>query len=580
MQKIKLAILAIFSLGLLVCPQIIFASENGRVNVADWYIKDFNSVITVNKDSTLDIVETITADCGNAQGKHGIFRVLPTEVKITDGTTIKTPIKLLSITNENGKDYGYQETKNSSDATITWKIGEADVLVTGVNVYKIHYTVKNVIRFGNAQFDELYWNLSGNFWDLEIDKFHAKIIFPESVTEKNSTVEYYVGALGSKDKTSASFFWSSSNVLEFNSNRTLLIREGVTTSVIFPKNIFTSYQFGFWETYGEYTSFVLPFLAFFICFFLWWKYGKDPRMDKTIIAEYETPGNMSPIELGMLMRNGKFDNKFITAELIYFATRGIITIKETSEKVLFFTSKDFELERKQNTEAEGKLSEAQKMILEDIFDGKQKIQLSDLKTSFYKNISDIEKATQKILESKELIAASGLRLGNTFRIISMVGFGLVIFSFSQSAFVAGLGILAAVAILLIFSFIMPKRTVTGAEMNWKAKGFKLFMETVDKDRAAFYEKENIFEKCLPYAIVFGITSLWIKRMEEIYGKDYYTTYAPLWYAGSIASFDAENFVGAMDSLSSEISANISAPSGSGGGGGAGGGGGGGGGGGW
>ena len=106
------------------------------------------------------------------------------------------------------------------------------------------------------------------------------------------------------------------------------------------------------------------------------------------------------------------------------------------------------------------------------------------------------------------------------------------------------------------------------------------METVDKDRAKFYEKENIFEKFLPYAIVFGITELWIKRMKEIYGEEYFAHYAPAWYAGNMAAFSADSFASAIDSLSSSIASNTSAPSGSGGGGGAGGGGGGGGGGGW
>ena len=127
---------------------------------------------------------------------------------------------------------------------------------------------------------------------------------------------------------------------------------------------------------------------------------------------------------------------------------------------------------------------------------------------------------------------------------------------------------------------MPKRTNRGAKLNVDAKGFKLFMETVDKDRAPFYEKENIFEKFLPYAIIFGITGIWIKRMREIYGEEYLATHAPVWYVSSAGTFDADNFSSSMESLSSAIAANTSAPSGSGGGGGAGGGGGGGGGGGW
>ncbi|GEM_PF-5431938 len=43
-----------------------------------------------------------------------------------------------------------------------------------------------------------------------------------------------------------------------------------------------------------------------------------------------------------------------------------------------------------------------------------------------------------------------------------------------------------------------------------------------------------------------------------------------WYAGNVAAFDADSFASAIDSLSSSITFNTSAPSGSGGGGGSGG----------
>ena len=51
----------------------------------------------------------------------------------------------------------------------------------------------------------------------------------------------------------------------------------------------------------------------------------------------------------------------------------------------------------------------------------------------------------------------------------------------------------------------------GAELLWRIKGFKLYMETAEKYRQQFYEKENIFEKLLPYAMVFGMTEIWVKK---------------------------------------------------------------------
>ena len=106
------------------------------------------------------------------------------------------------------------------------------------------------------------------------------------------------------------------------------------------------------------------------------------------------------------------------------------------------------------------------------------------------------------------------------------------------------------------------------------------MKTAEKYRQQFNEKENIFEKFLPYAIMFGMTKEWIKKMKDIYGEQYFGSYAPAWFiGGNISSFDAGSIDSAISSMSSSMNSAMSAASSSGGGG-AGGGGGGGGGGGW
>jgi uncharacterized membrane protein len=180
------------------------------------------------------------------------------------------------------------------------------------------------------------------------------------------------------------------------------------------------------------------------------------------------------------------------------------------------------------------------------------------------------------LIKKNLIAAAGLPYRVGFVVIGIILMVGASFIMDVSAYL-GRSVLLSGFIFFLFSLVMPKRTSQGAELNWEIKGFKLFMETVDKDRAAFYEKENMFEKFLPYAIMFGMTKLWTERMKDIYGEGFYSTYAPMWYVGNAAGFNADNFSSSIESLSSAIASNTSSPSGSGG---AGGGGGGGGGGGW
>jgi uncharacterized membrane protein YgcG len=571
----KLGFVLILALFAHVGGNKVFAREN----ITDWYVQNFDSTIVANKDSSLDITERITADCGNLPNKHGIFRILPENINITDGSSVKTPVELISITDFDGHAINYAESRSSAGHTVTWKIGDANKTVSGINNYLIHYKVKNTIRFGNTTFDELYWNLTGNFWDIEIDKFHGKIVFPEEVMDNNSQLDYYSGSLDSKSKDLATFRWSAPNVLEFDSTKTLAVSQGISASVTFPKNIFTPYKPTFWEKYGDYFAFPIPFVVFLICFYLWWKYGKDPHINKTVIAEYEAPGNLSPIELGMLKSNGTFNNKFVTAEIINLATKKLISIKETHSKVLFFDTKDYTLTKNTDTGAENSLNAAQKAISDKIFQDGNEVGLSSLKNNFYKAIKDIQNKSKKLLEDKKLITALGLHYSTAFMVICIILIFMTFFIASASGFFAFSSFISGL-IVLIFGFIMPKRTPAGAELNWQIKGFKLFMETVDKDRAKFYEKENIFEKFLPYAIVFGITGLWIKKMKEIYGEDYFTHYTPVWYAGNLTAFDANSFASTIDSLSSSIASSTSAPSGAGGAGGAGGGGGGGGGGGW
>ncbi len=574
LKKLKPLFISVFLAGLFLIPSLALAREN----VTDWYIKDFDSSIIVNKDSTLDITEKITADCGDCVNKHGIFRILPEKINVA-GQTVKTPVQLLSITDFNGRAIKYSQSRNFVDSTVTWKIGDPDITVQGVNYYEIHYLVRNAIRFGNASFDELYWNLNGNFWDIETDRFQASIIFPPEVNQANATVDYYTGYLGDKSKDLAIYRWSSPNVLEFSSTQTLLTGQGITASIIFPKNIFMPYKFGWLEIYGQYFFLPLPLIIFILCFYLWRRYGKDPRVDKTVIPEYDIPGQLTPLELGLLMTQGSFKNNFITAEIINLAVKGLMTIKETDEKLLVFHHKDYELTKNSNDKVKQALTAPQQAIFDKIFADGNTVKLSALKNKFYQVLNEVKRETKKTLETKGLIVAAGFYYRAAFIAVGVIllagAFFLMVFSLYALAavFLSGL-------IILIFGIFMPKRTPAGAELNWQIKGFKLFMQTVDKHRAEFYERENIFEKFLPYAIVFGMTEIWIKKMKDLYGADFYATHVPIWYVGSLAAFDADSFNSAISSLSSSIAANTSSPSGAGGAGGTGGGGGGGGGGGW
>ncbi|MFH1129621.1 MAG: DUF2207 domain-containing protein [Patescibacteria group bacterium] len=254
----------IFFIGLFLFVPTSFA----RDVVNDWYVKNLKTEIIVNTDSSLLITEYITADCGNLPDKHGIFRTLPLQIK-TSGKTISISVKLISITDFNGTPYKYSTTKQNN--TVTWKIGDANRTVIGVNNYKIIYRVENTIRFDNPEFDELYWNVVGAFWDLEIDSTFTEIVLPSGAKQENSPISIYSGDLNAKTNSLASYGWYTNNILQVYSATTLKKNQGITVSIAMPKGIFVPYKPGFFEKYSKYLLFLLLIIVIIICYLAWRK---------------------------------------------------------------------------------------------------------------------------------------------------------------------------------------------------------------------------------------------------------------------------------------------------------------------
>lgn len=139
-----------------------------------------------------------------------------------------------------------------------------------------------------------------------------------------------------------------------------------------------------------------------------------------------------------------------------------------------------------------------------------------------------------------------------------------------------LGFLIGLVCIIIMIFClkaMPKRTLYGNEILGKIKGFRTFLETVEKQKLEqlVMEDPTYFYNILPFTYVLGISDKWIKKFETISLK------APDWYIGNTTfnMVDFGNFIdstltsvsNAMSSSSDESSGGGSSGGGSGGGGG-------------
>lgn len=108
----------------------------------------------------------------------------------------------------------------------------------------------------------------------------------------------------------------------------------------------------------------------------------------------------------------------------------------------------------------------------------------------------------------------------------------------QIGYVIGI---VCIIIMIICSINIKKRTKYGNEMLGKIKGFKNFLENVEKEKleSLIVENPNYFYDILPYTYVLGVSDKWIKKFESI------SLEAPSWYAGS-NSFTVSSFGSFID----------------------------------
>jgi len=109
-------------------------------------------------------------------------------------------------------------------------------------------------------------------------------------------------------------------------------------------------------------------------------------------------------------------------------------------------------------------------------------------------------------------------------------------------------------IFAVFFHFMPARTVKGVAANEYAKGLKMYLNVAEKDRLKMLQSPSapympktdapqqtveLFEKLLPYAIVFKVEQEWAKKFEAMYKTP------PDWYSGNYTAFNTGYLVGSL-----------------------------------
>lgn len=537
-------------LFLLIIVGLVVGSKS--VLAVDYQIENFNSEIELNQDLSLTVKEKIETNFLVA--KHGIYRVIP-YIYNHKGKTIKANLNIINITDENGLRVNYEVVNYNQSKKI--KIGDADKTVIGKKEYVIEYNVDQVVLdYGEGP--EIYWNVTGDEWEVLIEKAEAKVI---SNFGEITKIECY-GCQSSMSKNQANFEGKQglTIVAQIDKNNQLKT-PGLIEKII---NFIT----GNW---GYFVA-IIPTLLMII---VWYKKGRDKKYltenffykpeNKTeknvnlfdrphLPLIYSPIAGLSPAEIGTIL-DQRTDINDIVAEIVELARLGFLKIKKIETKGIFgIKNTDYEL-IKLNKKTD-KLNKFQLNLIASLFKDKTEIKISDLKNHFYKNIKGLQNDLSEILKEEKISDGNWKKvLGKWLSLVTILN-TLIIFLIATLFTTTGNDRPVIIAffgtILSAFLAIkMPRRTAWGYSLYQQIKGLKYYMEK-GKWREEVMEKNLFLEEMLPLAISLGVVNKLANDMKDL-GLE-----PPKYFEGMMIS----SFVHDLNNFNSVMATNLTtSPSG-------------------
>lgn len=528
-------------------------------------ILEYDSVITVLENGTLDIVETIVVNAEGINIRRGIFRDFPTRYKDNYGNNIQAGFEVVSV-RRNGRDEPYQVSDYQNGKRV--RIGSGNqFLDDGLHTYELRYSTTWQITH-LAKTDELYFNAIGHGWDFPIQSASVSVRLPEGAAIGRA--EAYAGSYGSRsNKIEPTRI--ADNELLYELIAPLARREGLTVLLEWPTGI-VSRPSGlddaqrYMENNRVYAV-GIPAILLLILYFaiVWYFVGRDPKAG-LVIAQYEPPKEVSPGLARFIWKMGT-DYTAFNAALINMAVKGYHTITQKGARITL-----------QRTGENPDLSPGEKAMLNSLYRGAEKVSLGD---KYSESLADAYNDFSAKLSSGEskffnlnsplfylgvflafaaafalfpsdsffghnadgtfvyvvvIMASLLVTVGFTYIKSSMkikIGFksvsvptGSSSMKWVRAAFIFGyicfllftvnrddlleitLGhaaiMTALFSVCLGFSFLIPRRTFFGQKVYDHISGFRHYLEVAEKDRLNFHNPPELTPKVFERCLPYAI----------------------------------------------------------------------------
>ncbi len=173
------------------------APSAATADTSDFTFDSFDAEYTLSREadgtSTLLVVETIVARFPDFDQNRGIIRAIPDDY---DGVPLNTSV--ISVTDQNGTDVYYESVYANNFVELY--LG-TDEFVRGAQTYVISYTQQNVVRsFDDTASDEFYWDVNGTGWQQPFGRVSATVtLAPDVAAALTGNTACYIGAFGENE---------------------------------------------------------------------------------------------------------------------------------------------------------------------------------------------------------------------------------------------------------------------------------------------------------------------------------------------------------------------------------------------
>lgn len=509
-------------------------------------IESFKLFLQVNPDTGLTVDETIAVVF---KGPHpGIVRLIPYRYE-RQGVEHTLRVTSIRVFDENGQPLKTEVSYPGRYVKINaWVPDAQDTKRTITIRYRVQRALQSV-----DQYDQLYWNVTGNDWEVPIRSAEATIALPRDVTMESVRALAYTGPLGAARQDFT--LNHTEHFLFYQALRPLRPREGLTLVVVWPSGHLRyptrAREFG-WLLFDQ-PWFALPLVVLAACLVTWHRVGRDPLHSQSIKPEYEPPAGLTPGEAGALA-DETVHPRDVVATLVDLAVRDYLTIEQVANA---FGERDYLCKLRKPWMGDPAIAPFEVIVLAQIFGagGATKLKLlSEIRRDYNAIIQPIQEQLYRDLVEKKYFLAPPQTVRRFWSTVGGLGLaiplGLLWAAGAPDGPPLAPSTLAAFAvsglIVLGFARVMPRKSLRGAKAKLQILGFQEFLERAEKDQLKRLAPDTL-HKWLPYAIALGVEEAWIWNFEGIAVAE------PEWYESS-APFTLHGFSSQLRGFGHEVQA--------------------------